>query len=221
MASFLDQAGAWRSSQNEQAGAEEGPGAGAPMAELPCPAAISTQCPDPPRILCLRCRWSTMASRLGAWSRRGPLRPRPGPGAATGQTECVLETGKFAEMATGLQGIRAGPPGHGRGAGGQQRGGPAGGRPGILRQEASLGGQGKHTPVEGGAGSTGPPSAARGPRACLPQCSSRAPESPGRMLGTDPQHPAWDFIWEQGGYRSVKEDGLALAAEGWGGPNGV
>lgn len=58
---------------------------GAPMAELPCPAAISTQCPDPPRILCLRCRWLTMASRLGAWSRRGPLRPRPGPGAAQGR----------------------------------------------------------------------------------------------------------------------------------------
>lgn len=152
MASFLDQAGAWPSSQNEQAGAEEGPGAGAPMAELPCPAAISTQCPDPPRILCIRCRWSTMASRLGAWSRRGPLRPRPGPGAATGQTECVLETGKFAEMATGLQGIRAGPPGHGRGAGGQQRGGPAGGRPGILRQEASLGGPGQAHPSGRGCG---------------------------------------------------------------------
>lgn len=102
MASFLDQAGAWRSSQNEQAGAEEGPGAGAPMAELPCPAAISTQCPDPPRILCLRCRWSTMASRLGSLEPEGPTEAQAGPRSSTGQTECVLETGKFAAMATGL-----------------------------------------------------------------------------------------------------------------------
>lgn len=57
-----------------------------------------------------------------------------------------------------------------------------------------------------------------------PACPSAVavPRSPqAGCWGTDPQHPAWDFIWEQGGYRSVKEDGLALAAEGWGGPNGV
>lgn len=72
------------------------------MAELPCPAAISTQCPDPPRILCLRCRWSTMASRLGSLEPEGPTEAQAGPRSSTGQTECVLETGKFAAMATGL-----------------------------------------------------------------------------------------------------------------------